>query len=276
MRLSSALVLCLLLLVPACGDAGDDSGGRIRLATTTSTRDSGLLTWLLAPFGEETGIEVDVIGVGTGRALALGRTGDADVVLVHARTLEDRFVADGHGVDRRDVMWNDFVLVGPKRDPAGIEGTADPVEAMKKIAASKAKFISRGDNSGTHVREQALWEAAGLDPTGSDGWPAYYWKTGQGMGPCLTMADEKGGYTLADRGTYLAFRDKLDLAVLVEGDPSLRNPYGVILVNPERHGHVNHADAKRFAEWLTSPAGQARIAAFRRDGDVLFHPAGAQ
>lgn len=266
MRLFTLCLALSLAVLPACGDSKPDPTP-LRLATTTSTENSGLLEWLLPPFEEAANVRVDTIAVGTGKALALGMRGDADVVLVHARSREDSFVADGHGVDRRDVMWNDFVILGPADDPAGVRDLESAADALKKIGADKARFISRGDDSGTHIREKALWEAAGGRPA----WDGY-WETGQGMGATLTVADEKEGYVLADRGTFLAFGRKVDLEVLVEGDPALRNPYGVIRVNPERHPHVATKAAKALLDYLVSAEGQARIAAFRKDDKVLFHP----
>ena len=267
----TTLLLFFVLLLPfltACG--GPEAPPRIRLATTTSTDDSGLLDFILPPFEAREGVKVDRIAVGTGRALALARRGDADIILVHARAREDAFVAEGWGVDRRDVMWNDFVIAGPGEDPAGVEGATDAADALRRIAAAGARFISRGDDSGTHTRELDLWKAAGI----TSAWPAWpeYKEAGQGMGPCLTIADQARGYVLTDRGTYLAFGARVDLEVLVEGDPALRNPYGAILVNPERHPHVNAAGARKLLDYLTSPGGQAKIAAFRVDGQALFHP----
>ena len=265
-RAALFLVLSLLWgLAPACGGTG--ATPRVRLATTTSTDDSGLLDFLLPEFEAREGVKVDRIAVGTGRALALARAGDADLILVHARAREDAFVAEGWGIDRRDVMWNDFVIVGPAADPVGIADLPDAIEALRRIAAAEGKFISRGDDSGTHTRERDLWKKAGITPA----WPAYK-DAGQGMGACLNIAQEMGAYVLADRGTYLAFGDRVDLVVLVEGDPALRNPYGAMLVNPERHPHVNADGARRLLDWLTSPAGQEKIAAFRLGGKVLFHP----
>ncbi|MHC4472153.1 MAG: ABC transporter substrate-binding protein [Planctomycetota bacterium] len=238
---------------------------RLRLLPT-STYDSGLLHFLLPPFEESEGAKVDLIAVGTGRALALARRGDADLVLVHSRAREDAFVAEGWGIDRRDVMWNDFVIVGPAGDPAAVRGAAGAADALKRISDAEARFISRGDDSGTHTRELGLWKAAGITPA----WPDYK-DAGQGMGSCLNIADQTRGYVLTDRGTYLAFGKRMDLEVLVEGDPALRNPYGAIIVNPERHPHVNADGARKLLDYLTSPEGQARIAAFRVDGKVLFH-----
>jgi tungstate transport system substrate-binding protein len=239
----------------------------IRLATTTSTENSGLLDALLLAFEKRHGISVQVIAVGTGKAIRHGENGDVDAILVHARAAEEKLVADGFGVGRRDVMYNDFVLLGPAADPALVRGVKDAPAALAKIAASEAPFVSRGDDSGTHKKETALWRAAGVAPEG-----AWYMAAGQGMGACLTIADEKRAYVLADRGTYLAFRDKVEIDVLVEGDPRLFNPYGVIAVNPEKHPHVKHEAAMEFIEWLTSPEAQHMIAEFKRGGEQLFYP----
>lgn len=266
-RVSLALFL-LLSLVTACGRAAD-APQRVRLATTTSTENSGLLAHLLPPFEQDANLEIQVIAVGTGKALKLGENGDADILLVHARDREDAFIAAGFGSERRDVMWNDFVLLGPRDDPAGVRGTSDPAAAFAKILAAKAPFITRGDDSGTHIRETSFWKQAGVDPTSSD----VYFDAGQGMGACLTIADEKRAYLLADRGTWLAHKRKLALEVLVQGDASLRNPYGVVLIHPGRHPDLAHDAARRLADYLTSDLGQERIAAFRKDGEVLFHPA---
>jgi tungstate transport system substrate-binding protein len=255
----------VLALLPGCG--GPVETPRIRLATTTSTDDSGLLDHLLLPFERRESVKVVRIAVGSGQALALARRGDADILLVHARAREDAFVAEGWGVERRDVMWNDFVIAGPAADPAGIRDAADAGDALRRIAAARAPFVSRGDDSGTHTRERHLWKAAGLTPD----WPDYK-EAGQGMGNCLTVADQTRSYVLTDRGTYLAFGERLDLEVLVQGDPALRNPYGAILVNPERHPHVNADGARKLLDYLTSSEGQARIASFRVGGKVLFHP----
>lgn len=241
--------------------------GRIRFATTTSTDNSGLLADILPAFTEETGLEVDVIAVGTGRALELGRNGDVDVLLVHAPALEEEFVAEGFGVNRRAVMHNDFIILGPPGDPAGTNGIDDAAVALLAIAEAEAPFISRGDDSGTHTKERLLWEAAGHIPSG-----AWYREVGQAMGAVMTIASEVGGYTLADRGTWLAMRHTLDLFVAVEGDPRLANPYGVIAVNPALHRHVNYEGAMVLISWLTSPRGQQRIGAFTVDGEPLFIP----
>jgi len=240
----------------------------LTLATTTSTENSGLLAYLLRPWSKETGIHVRIIAVGTGKALALARRGDADLVLVHARAREDAFVASGHGVDRRDIMWNDFVIAGPPSDPAVIRGMTNAAEALARIAKRGAPFISRGDDSGTHIRERALWKRAQTNPERR----TFYFKAGQGMGPCLTMADERRAYVLTDRGTFLAVRAHKNLTVLVQGDPALRNPYGAMLVNPARHPRVHVKAARALLDYLTSPVGQKRIGSFRVDGKVLFHP----
>jgi tungstate transport system substrate-binding protein len=257
-----AFLLCVLLA--ACG--GDDAPKVLRLATTTSTRDSGLLEFLLPPFEKKENVEVQVVAVGTGQALTLGERGDADLVLVHARTLEDAFVAKGHGTDRRDVMYNDYVVLGPAADPAGAKGKG-AVEAFRMIAAKRAPFVSRGDKSGTHIRETELWEKAGGVPKGED----FYLDAGQGMGACLVMAGEKDAYILADRGTWLAFRSKVDLVVLVEGDKLLFNEYGAILPT---HAKADRAVGVKLLDYLTSPEGQKRIGEFRVEGERLFHPVG--
>ena len=239
----------------------------IRLSTTTSTENSGLLQYLLPAFETKTGKRVHVISVGTGKALEMARNGDVDVTLVHARPSEDKFVAEGHGVNRRDVMYNDFILVGPPADPAGIRGSKDVLKAMKKIADSKVKFISRGDNSGTDQMEKAYWKEAGAKPEGSA-----YVSAGLGMGEVLNMAAEMQAYTLTDRATYGAYKAKTGLAVEVEGDPKMFNPYGIIAVNPARHPAVNHKGAMQLIEWITSAEGQASIASFKVDGQQLFFP----
>lgn len=257
-----AFLLCLLLA--ACG--GSDAPRILRLATTTSTRDSGLLEFLLPPFEKKENVEVQVIAVGTGQALELGKRGDADLVLVHARTLEEEFVANGHGTDRRDVMYNDFVVLGPPGDPAGARGK-DVVEAFRKIASKRSPFVSRGDKSGTHVRELEIWAKAGGAPKGED----FYLDAGQGMGQCLVMAGEKDAYILADRGTWLAFRAKVDLEVLVEGDKLLFNDYGAILPT---HAKADKDVGRKLLDFLTSAEGQRRIGEYRVEGERLFHPAG--
>lgn len=280
-----ALLAALLLAAcaaPAAPPAATPTAPQLlRLATTTSTADSGLLDAILPAFEAEAGARVEVIAVGTGQALELGRNGDVDVVLVHARSQEDAFVAEGFGVGRRDVMYNDFVLVGPPADPAGVAATASAREAFLAIAAAETPFASRGDSSGTHTKEQSLWSAAGLTPSQELAW---YRELGQGMGETLITANELGAYTLTDRATWLATASNLpDLRLLFGGatvaenpDQSLYNPYGVIPVNPERHPDVNSALAERFAAWLTSAEAQAAIAAFGQEtyGQPLFFPSG--
>ena len=241
----------------------------IVLASTTSTEQSGLFGHLLPAFKEATGINVRVVAVGTGQALDIGRRGDADVVFVHDTAAEEKFVAEGFATQRRNVMVNDFVLIGPKTDPAGARG-ADIGAALKKLATRSQAFVSRGDKSGTHAAELRLWKAAGVDVGASK--PAGYRECGCGMGPALNIAASTNAYVLADRGTWLAFRNRGDLTVLVEGDKSLFNQYGVMVVNPARHPHVKAAPAQRFADWVVSPAGQSVIASYKIGGEQLFFP----
>ena len=264
-RLFAALAFALVLVVP-----GARAGDFITVASTTSTQNAGLFDHLLPLFEAETGIEVRVVAVGTGQALRLARNGDADLLLVHDKPSEEAFVAEGYGSARFDLMYNDFVVVGPAADPAGIAGTGDAAAALASIAAVEAPFVSRGDDSGTHRREQALWAAAGVDPSGASG--TWYREAGQGMGATLNTATMMEAYTLADRGTWLSMRGRLDLRILVEGDARLRNQYGVTLVSAERHPHVKAEPARRFAEWLLSPAGQEAIDGFAIDGERLFIP----
>ena len=239
----------------------------IKLSTTTSTENSGLLQYLLPAFQAKTNTKVNVISVGTGKALEMAKNGDVDVTLIHARPSEDKFVAEGHGVNRRDVMYNDFIIVGPTFDPAGVKGTRDVLAALKKITQSKAKFISRGDNSGTDQMEKAYWQEVGTKPEGSA-----YVSAGLGMGEVLNMAAEMQAYTLTDRATYSAYRAKTGLAVVVEGDPKMFNPYGIIAVNPERHKSANYKGAMQLIEWITSDEGQKKIGSFKVDGQQLFFP----
>ncbi len=257
------LAVASMFIAAAPLRAADD----IRLATTTSTENSGLLGAILPKFEAKYGAKVRVVAVGTGAALKLGENCDADVLLVHARPLEDKFMAAGFGSVRKDVMYNDFIIVGPKSDPAGVRGSKDVIAAMKKIAGSGAKFVSRGDESGTHQMEKGYWKDAGAQPQG-----AAYVSSGQGMGQVLTMAGELQGYTLTDRATFAAYRDKIGLEILVEGDSRMFNPYGVIAVNPQKCTGVNNKGAMALVEWLISPEGQQAIAAFKVNGQQMFFP----
>ncbi len=240
----------------------------LRLATTTSTYNSGLLDYLLPDFQQRTGTEVQVIAVGTGKALRMGQNGDVDVVLVHAPVAEQRFVQKGYGSDRLGVMYNDFVIVGPGSDPAGIRALTEVTDALATIAEKQALFVSRGDDSGTHKKELSLWTELGTVPEGS-----WYRETGQGMGKVLQISDELGAYTLVDRGTWLAWRHKLSLELMLAGDSRLHNPYSVIRINPRRFADLNHAGAEAFSQWLVSEPVQQRIAAFQVNGEALFVPA---
>jgi tungstate transport system substrate-binding protein len=260
-----SLSLCFAALLFCAGTAG--AAEDIRLATTTSTENSGLLKELLPKFEAKYGAKVRVVAVGTGAALKLGENCDADVLLVHARPLEDKFMAAGYGSVRKDIMYNDFIIVGPKSDPAGVRGGKDVTAAMKKIAASGAKFVSRGDESGTHQMERSYWKDAGTQPQG-----AAYVSAGQGMGQVLTMAGELQGYTLSDRATFAAYKDKTGLEILVEGDSRMFNPYGVIAVNPQKCPAVNNKGAVALVDWLASPEGQKDIAAFKVNGQQMFFP----
>lgn len=242
------------------------AGERLKLSTTTSTENSGLLKVLLPPFEKQNDCQVDVISVGTGKALKLGEAGDVDVVLVHARKLEDKFVADGFGVNRKDVMYNDFVILGPADDPAGVKGAKSAAEALAKIVEKQAPFVSRGDESGTHQKEKELWQAGGGVPKA-----AWYVEAGQGMGEVIVMATEKRAYTLADRGTYNAFKKaKTNLVIVFDGEQGLYNPYGVIAVNPQKHPHVKYDLAMKLIDFITGPEGQKIIADFQVDGDPIF------
>ncbi|HLK83684.1 MAG TPA: extracellular solute-binding protein [Xanthobacteraceae bacterium] len=242
----------------------------IVVASTTSTEDSGLFGHLLPLFKARTGIDVKVVAQGTGQALDTARRGDADVVLVHAKAAEEKFVAEGFGVKRLPVMYNDFILIGPARDPAGVRGMQDIVAALKAIRDKRAPFVSRGDRSGTHQAELALWAAAGIDFARDKG--PWYREIGQGMGAALNTASAMGAYTLSDRGTWISFRRKDDLAVAVEGDKRLFNQYGVMLVNPAKHPNVRTALGQQFIDWLISPEGQQAIAGYKIDGQQLFYP----
>ena len=242
----------------------------IVVASTTSTQDSGLFGHILPIFQRATGIDVKVVAQGTGQALDTGRRGDADVVFVHARAAEEKFVGEGAGVKRFPVMYNDFVLIGPKSDPAGVKGTKDIVAALKAIQAKATPFVSRGDRSGTHQAELALWKDAGIDIAASKG--PWYRDIGQGMGAALNTASAMNAYVLSDRGTWISFKNRGDLAIAVEGDQRLFNQYGVILVNPAKHPHVKKELGQAFIDWLVSPAGQKAIADYKIDGQQLFFP----
>jgi tungstate transport system substrate-binding protein len=245
-------------------------GRSIVVASTTSTEQSGLFGFLLPRFTEKTGIGVKVVAVGTGQALDIGRRGDADVVFVHDRPAEDKYMSEGFGVRRFDVMYNDFVIVGPKADPAHIAGSKDVMAAFRDIAAAKPAFISRGDRSGTHAAELRYWKDAGIDIDALKG--SWYRDIGQGMGPALNMASAENAYLLADRGTWLSFKNRGDLAILVEGDKRLFNQYGVMLVNPARHPDVKTKEGQAFIDWLLSSDGQKTIADYRVGGEQLFFP----
>jgi tungstate transport system substrate-binding protein len=244
-----------------------DEPVRVRMATTTSTENSGLFDVIQPVFEAELDIRVHVIAVGTGKALELGRRGDVDVVLVHARAAEEAFVEAGHGLARHEIMYNDFVLVGPSDDPAGVRGMEDAGAAFAKIAGATAMFISRGDDSGTHKKEKTIWQQANIQPEG-----AWYRQVGQGMGKTLQIAGELAGYTLVDRGTWLAYRANSPLQLLLSGSGVLQNPYGIIAVNPERFPDVNYTDVQRLIDWFTSPEAHTLIAGYKVDGEQLFYP----
>ena len=242
----------------------------ITVASTTSTEQSGLFKHLLPLFTQKTGIEVRVVAVGTGQALDIGRRGDSDVVFVHARALEEKFIAEGHGVQRFEVMYNDFVLIGPKSDPARIQGGKDALEAFRRIRSAQAPFVSRGDRSGTHAAELELWKLAGVDISKEKG--PWYRDTGQGMGPALNTAAAMNAYILADRGTWLSFKNRGDLAILLQGDRRLFNQYGIMLVSPQKHPSVKRDLGQAFIDWVISAEGQKAIADYRIGGERLFFP----
>jgi tungstate transport system substrate-binding protein len=265
--LFAALVAAPVIVASSFASAQERA---ITVASTTSTEQSGLFSYLLPLFSARTGVRVNVVAVGTGQALDIGRRGDADVVFVHDRPAEEKFMAEGFGVKRFDVMYNDFVVVGPKSDPAHITGDRDVVDALRKISAAKAAFISRGDRSGTHEAELRLWKQAGVDVAAAkDGW---YREIGQGMGPALNMASSSNAYLLSDRGTWLSFKNRGDLAILTEGDKRLFNQYGVMLVNPDKHPAVKAKEGQAFIDWLISPKGQDTIAGYKVGGEQLFFP----
>ena len=266
-RLIVAFAAACAALAALTAPAQDKS---IVVASTTSTEQSGLFGHLLPAFTKTTGIAVKVVALGTGQALDVGKRGDADVVFVHYRAAEDKYVAEGWGVDRRDVMYNDFVLAGPKADPAKVAGTKDITAALKAIADAKAPFVSRGDKSGTHAAELRYWKAAGVEAPAQRF--ASYKECGCGMGPALNIAASSNAYVLSDRGTWLSFKNRGELGILVQGDKKLFNQYGVIVVNPEKHPHVQRDAAQRFADWVVSPAGQQAIAGYKVGGEQLFFP----
>ncbi|MFZ5450486.1 MAG: extracellular solute-binding protein [Thermodesulfobacteriota bacterium] len=267
----SKRLLILALLGALCLAATVSAATRIKCASTTSTQNSGLFDYLLPIFEKKTGIKVDVVAVGTGAAIEIGKRGDADVVMVHAKNQELKAVKEGAFVNRHDLMYNDFVIIGPANDPLKIKGLKSAVEAFKKIAGGGGSFVSRGDKSGTNTKELAVWKAAGLDPKGKK----WYLEVGQGMAKTQRIANEKRAYTLTDRGTWLATKDKdkLEMAIVVEGDPVLFNQYGVMAVNPEKHKNAKYKEAMIFIDWLISPEGQKAIAAFKdKRGNQLFIP----
>lgn len=273
----SLICIMLLLTLTGCKQAEPKaqtqaiSGGSIILSTTTSTRDSGLLDYILPVFTQETGIEVKVVAVGSGKAIQMGVDGEADVLLVHAKSSEEQFIKDGHGLARYDVMYNDFVVLGPQDDPAGIEAGAkgDVIAAFKILNGAGAPFLSRGDDSGTDKKEKIIWKEAGIEPKGD-----WYLSTGKGMGDVIMMADEMAGYTIADRATYLAMRDKIGLKIVLEKDKGLLNQYGVIAVDPQKNDLINGEGAKAFVDWILSEKTQSLIGKFGVEayGQALFTP----
>ncbi len=287
------MAVVVMIAVIMVGYTGADEK-LLTISTTTSTQASGLLDVLLPAFKEDTGIRVKVIAKGTGAAIRDGMDGNVDLIFVHAKAREEKFVRDGYGTQRYPIMHNDFVILGPAGDPAGIQGTNDVAQALSGIAGAGAPFISRGDDSGTHTKEQQLWKASGLSLEAArqtivkkgqnreirfvhpDGLGQWYFSIGQGMGKALTFAEEKQAYILSDRGTYIKYKfgkqPALDLEVLCEGDPRMANPYGVIPVNPAKYPHVKHAAAEKFAQWLSSEKGQGLIARYRLEGQQLFYP----
>jgi len=242
----------------------------IILQSTTSTQNSGLFEHILPMFKAQSGVTVNVVAVGTGQALKNGRKGDGDVLLVHAKNAEEKFVSEGYGVKRFDVMYNDFVIVGPDDDPAGLAGMTDIVEALKKLAASKSPFVSRGDDSGTNKKELFLWDMANIDAASAG--TTWYRETGSGMGATLNIASGMGAYTMSDRATWIAFANKGSLKIMSEGDPLLFNQYGVILINPQKHPHVNRKSGNIFIQWLIGPQGRSAISSYMLDGKQLFYP----
>ena len=270
-RRGVSLIACIAALFMLAGVVEANDPVRIRMASTTSTQNSGLFDHILPLFEKKTGIKIDVVAVGTGASIEIGKRGDADVVFVHAKDQELKAVEEGFFVDRHDVMYNDFVIIGPPADPAKVTGIQSAADALKAIAASGSSFVSRGDKSGTHTKELSLWKKAGLDPAGQK----WYLEVGQGMEKTQRIADEKRAYTLTDRGTWLATKDKdkLDLVIVLEGDPALFNQYGVMAVNPKKHGHVKYKEAMEFVNWIVSKEGQDAVASFKdKNGNALFIP----
>ncbi len=265
--IASFVLLAVALTVFSAAAPAKNKIPVLRMATTTSTVDSGLLDYLLPFFEKKFNVKMEVIAVGTGNAIKLGESGDVDVILVHARAAEDKFVADGFGVSRRDVMYNDFLIVGPKGNPAGLKSGEKATDAFKTIAEKQVPFISRGDKSGTDMKEKEIWKAAGIKPEGK-----WFMESGQGMGATLTMAGELGAYTLTDRATFISYKSKSRLVPIVEGDPALFNPYGVIAVNPKKNKYVKYDLAMKFIEWIVSEEGQKLIADYKVQGKQLFVP----
>lgn len=260
------LITCFILLCCLSFNSNAEVE-RLKMATTTSTDNSGLLAVLNPPFEKKFGVKLDVISVGTGKAIRLGKNGDVDLIFVHAPGAEKKFVAEGSGIEREPVMHNDFVIVGPETDPAGLKHANGIVDAMSRLMQARHVFISRGDDSGTHKKEKILWEMSGIEPAGD-----WYLAVGQGMGAVLRIADDKEAYALTDRGTYLAYKDKMELTVLFENDSGLFNPYHVIMVNPEKHPHTKIDLARKYSGFIRSKEGQGLIKNFKINGEVLFHP----
>ncbi|MFH1799037.1 MAG: substrate-binding domain-containing protein [Candidatus Omnitrophota bacterium] len=266
-RLMSCMTAIVMILGLFLSQA--DAKETIRLATTTSTYETGLLDYIFPPFEKKNDVQIHIISVGTGKAIKLGENGDVDIILVHARAAEDKFVDEGFGVNRRDVMYNDFVILSSPEDNAEISGLKDAKEALKRIYDTKQVFVSRGDDSGTHKKEKYLWSKTGLTPEPGWGW---YLETGQGMSATLRVADEKGAYVMLDRATYIFNKDSIRLKIMVEGDKELFNPYGVIAINPYKHSHVKYELAMSLIGWLTSPECQERIEEYTKDGNRLYLP----
>ena len=264
----------MLMMLALCTAPASLAQNFITVASTTSTEQSGLFGHIRPIFEKKTGIQVRVVALGTGQALDMARRGDADVVFVHAKSAEEKFIAEGYGVKRLPVMYNDFVLIGPKSDSARIAGSKDVLDALRRIKSAASPFVSRGDRSGTHMAELALWKQAGVDIAADKG--PWYRDTGQGMGPALNTASSMNGYILADRGTWISFKNRGDFAILVEGDRRLFNQYGVILVNPEKHKHVKKEMGQAFIDWVVSPEGQKAIADYKIGGEQLFFPNAGQ